>query len=577
MTQEEYEQEQREIERLVNEINRLIAENNALIAEINSAISDIQVLRSNVATLHRNVEPVMTGVSGEVDEQSEKVHTILTALEELTAQYATFKTLSTASKNLSQYTDEYHTRFSYYNNLRRITLGYVIGLDNNFVTKESMRKAVEKVYLQNTEYWLAYATMAVMLWATDEEEAAKRAVGKAMFINPAKAALFFMLINLRFDRIKPAQQWFVTYMDRVNTGSLGEEFQYLMQAYLGGAFGSDEAFQRVVEENLKTLLEHAEATTVDFSRRFVSRAYSFADAYLHKTSQTFVYLKGSCTDYPLLEKTLSEAEKYAEIAQFYDRLANAQEEEGEDILQRIENVLYSLVNSYDDQELSVVMKIRENEAIISAEGDTTAAQKKMEDEFGSRLRKRTFADLLMDWAFASDNSQTPVSVRKFAVSMMKEQIEKGFTDYAEAVRKQEQTAYTFDIDGCALTAGEDDYERASEQVEKYYESNKLKSIAGDKFSLIFLGMIVLGLLTLVIMAFTGFSGLALTVGILLVLVGVFLLWRRIVDRLAVLKEKKRLSLLKLRHCLEELGQWRQQYHREDEKFADLQKALSVFE
>ena len=230
MTQEEYEQEQREIERLVNEINRLIAENNALIAEINSAISDIQILRSNVATLHRNVEPVMTGVSGEVDEQSEKVHTILTALEELTAQYATFKTLSTASKNLSQYTDEYHTRFSYYNNLRRITLGYVIGLDNDFVTKESMRKAVEKVYLQNTEYWLAYATMAVMLWATDEEEAATRAVGKAMFINPAKAALFFMLINLRFDRIKPAQQWFVTYMDRVNTVSLGEEFQYLMQA-----------------------------------------------------------------------------------------------------------------------------------------------------------------------------------------------------------------------------------------------------------------------------------------------------------------------------------------------------------
>lgn len=150
MTQEEYEQEQREIERLVNEINRLIAENNALVQEINSAISDIRVLRSNVATLHRNVEPVMTGVSGEVNVQSEKIHRIFEALEELTAQYATFKTLSTASKNLSQYTDEYHTRFSYYNNLRRITLGYVIGLDTNFVTNESMRKAVEKVYLQNT-------------------------------------------------------------------------------------------------------------------------------------------------------------------------------------------------------------------------------------------------------------------------------------------------------------------------------------------------------------------------------------------------------------------------------------------
>ena len=91
MTQEEYEQEQREIERLVNEINRLIAENNALVQEINSAISDIRVLRSNVATLHRNVEPVMTGVSGEVNVQSEKIHRIFEALEELTAQYATLR------------------------------------------------------------------------------------------------------------------------------------------------------------------------------------------------------------------------------------------------------------------------------------------------------------------------------------------------------------------------------------------------------------------------------------------------------------------------------------------------------
>lgn len=163
----------------------------------------------------------MTGVSGEVNVQSEKIHRIFEALEELTAQYATFKTLSTASKNLSQYTDEYHTRFSYYNNLRRITLGYVIGLDTNFVTNESMRKAVEKVYLQNTEYWLAYATTAVMLWASDEKEAAERAVGKAMFMNPSKAALFFMLINLRFDRIKPAQEWFVTYMDRASARQSG--------------------------------------------------------------------------------------------------------------------------------------------------------------------------------------------------------------------------------------------------------------------------------------------------------------------------------------------------------------------
>jgi len=160
--------------------------------------------------------------------------------------------------------------------------------------------------------------------------------------------------------------------------------------------------------------------------------------------------------------------------------------------------------------------------------------------------------------------------------MMKEQIEKGFTRYAEDVRAKERTAYAFDIDGCTLSAGEGDFEQASKQVDAFYEASKGRMVLGDKFALIFLGMILVGILTLVIMAFE-FSAFMLTLGILLVLVGAFLLWRRIVDRMNVLKEKKRLSIVKLGHCLDELGQWREQFHRADETFADLVKALSVFE
>ena len=225
MTQEEYEREQQEIERLINEINRLVDENNRLTNEINEALENINILRNNVVTLHNNLEPRMRGVSGEVEVNSEQTQAVSRAIKEMSSQYFTFKALSTASKNVTQYTDEYHTRFSYYNNLRRITLGYVIGLDSNFVSNENMRQMVEKAYLQNSEYWLAYATMAVMLWASNEKEAAKRALDKAMFIEPQKASLYFMLINLRFSRNETAQNWFVNYMDRVNPSNLGEEWQ----------------------------------------------------------------------------------------------------------------------------------------------------------------------------------------------------------------------------------------------------------------------------------------------------------------------------------------------------------------
>ena len=44
--------------------------------------------------------------------------------------------------------------------------------------------------------------------------------------------------------------------------------------------------------------------------------------------------------------------------------------------ERIENVLYDLINSYDEKEFEIVRKIKYNEAIIAAKGDVAAAQRR---------------------------------------------------------------------------------------------------------------------------------------------------------------------------------------------------------
>ena len=149
MTQEEYEREQQEIEYLINAINALVDENNRLVYDINEALENIGILQRNIVSLHKAVEPRFRTTSLQVSTNSEHTQIVSQAIRELSQQYFTYKTLSTASKNVTQYTEEYYTKFSYYNHLRRITLGYVIGLDSNFVSAENMRRAVEKAYLQN--------------------------------------------------------------------------------------------------------------------------------------------------------------------------------------------------------------------------------------------------------------------------------------------------------------------------------------------------------------------------------------------------------------------------------------------
>lgn len=246
MTEEEARAEQAEAERLIAEINslriqieRAIVENRNLELELEQLIQNIKILTANARSMDTEVNKSMEYVKNRVNEADVNVADLFALINDLTSSYFTFKNLSTASKNVTQFTDEYFTKFKFFHQLRRISLGYVIGLDAHICSDETMRKKVEEIYLQNTEYWLAYAIMAVMLWANDEEEAAKRALSRALTMDYFSSTLFFLLINLRFTRIDTAKKWYLVYLDRVDTENLGGEWQYLLQAYLSGVFGVD--------------------------------------------------------------------------------------------------------------------------------------------------------------------------------------------------------------------------------------------------------------------------------------------------------------------------------------------------
>lgn len=582
MTDEEIQREREEAERLIREINatidrinQLSRENVQLERELEEAIRNVRILTDNCGEMDKAVYQEMSFLSGRVGEADLSTKHVFDALNELTTQYLAFKQISTASKNVTQFTDEYHTRFSYYNELRRISLGYVVGLDSHMISSENARKKVEKAYLQNTEYWLAYCISAVMLWAGNEPEAAQRAMHKSLSIHYFNACLFYLLINLRFSRIEAAKKWYVNYLDRADMNDLGDEWQYLLQAYLFGAFGSDEAFQNAVAQCFKNMLAQVEVTTVDFAKKFTKKAIEFAELYVHKSELEYTTLRRTCGEYEEMHSLLSAAEKNAEIARYYDALASAEESESEDLPQRIENVLYALVNDYDEDERKVVQKIKYNEAIISARGDIALAQANYDAMFAQQQKKKNLGDLLLSWAFADNSSQADVSVKRFSISFMKEAIAKGFEKFVEGYRTREKEKYTFTIDDCTLVCGEEDYVEAERKLDAHYDKNKLRDTFRDKFVLIYSGMCAFSVLLLLILL-ANFSPVILTIAILVGLAGSFLLWRRIVDMGRILLEKKRKGKLLMKQALEELAQWRSAYRAADAQSTDMLSAIARF-
>lgn len=567
--------EQERAQQLINQINSLRAENAQLQAELQAAERNVQILTSNVGVLEGNVHATMSRLSNRVEATAEDVAFFFEALRDLTSQYFIFKNLSTASKNLTMYTDEYYTKFSFYNKLRRITLGYVIGLDNTIISDETLRLEVEKAYLQNTDYWLAYAIMAVMLWAKNEREAANRAMNKALSMDYYRSCVFFLLINLRFERNVPAREWYLNYLEKVDMTKLGDEFQYLLQAYLNGLFGSDPEFEDLVSQNFKRLLEQAEATSVDFADKFSNGAIAYANTYLHRTEETFPTLREVSPDYQKLIGLLSNAEKHTLLAQRYVELAEEPDDLAEEQAQRVENVLYGLINSYDDDEWRVVKEQKRNEAIMEAKGDLRAAQEKFDLLYAHLDEKKPLSDLMVTWAFSEDPTQTNTTVKRFTISMMKDRIFRGFEKFAGAYRKDEPEYCSIHIEECALSCNENEREEPTRKLEEFYAKNRVKHLFADKQIKIYSGICLAALLILIIMAFS-FSTVALTIGVLAGVLGGFLLWRRIVDVGRNLDEKKRLAHVKLQQALEELGQWRKLYHEADAHLSDVKDALDRF-
>lgn len=582
MSDEAYQRELEEAERLrsqinsvIDQINRINRENAELASELEAAAHNIAILMDNFEEMDRAVYETMSELSAAVGTADISTKEVYQALNELTLQYFSLRSISSASKNVTQYTDEYYTRFSSYNELRRISLGFVVGLDSSIISSESARKKVEEAYLQNTDYWLAYSIAAVMLWASNEKEAAQRAIAKSLSISYFNACLFYLLINLRFNRIEAAKKWYVNFLDRADVNDLGDEWQYLLQAYLFGAFGADEEFQETVARSFRSMLSQVEVTTVDFAKKFTKKALEFAEMYIHKTDHEYTLLRRICAEYDEMKDLLSSAEKNVKIAKYYNDLAEKEITEDKELPQRIENVLYSLVNDYDEDELKVVQKIKYNEAVISAKGDVAAAQASYNAMFADQNKRKNLGDLMLDWAFPADTSQTDISVKRFAISFMKEPIKKGLEQFSELYRKKERDRYNFDIDDCKLECGENDYVQAEEVLDKYYDKNKLKDTLKDKQVLIFSGICAAAVVMLLILiAF--FSPVILTFGILTGLVGSFLLWRRLVDIGKILLEKKRKGKLLLRRALEELAQWRAAYKEADAKSVDMLLAIDRF-
>lgn len=563
-----------EINRLVNQINQAQREQVTLEEELAFLIASIGTLTAAARDMSEVVIGDVDKLEKHVSKEELDARDLLQQLRDLSEKYFSYKNLSTATKNLTQYTDEYHTRFEFYHELRRIALGCIMAVDRTLISHETARARVEKAYLANTDYWLAYAITAVMLWWADEKEASERALNKALVMDERKSSLLFLFCNLKFGRQETAARWYSYYLSSIHANNVGEEYQYLLEAYLSGSFGNVKRLEQQVGSKFDDMMSEITLYNINFNKDVSDAARRFMATKAHRTEFPFFYLPEYCEECSSMQSLLTCAEKNGIVASEYEELAQG-EDEFANVDERLEDSIYNLIESMDTDEDKVYKRIRYNELIVAAKGDVTLAETAYEERYPD-VDSVSLDGLMKRWAFTEDDPRILPEVRRFTIGKLASSVRNGFKQFAEVYRAQEKERYVIHLGDWSMTCNENELSVAESNYSDYFDSHQIGVFVKDKFFLIWAAMIIAGIAGLVIAAVVVPFAALIIVCVLLVLVGGFLLWRQIVNIQEKQRKKKTKDLEIIRKTLEEMGSWRKAYKEADGHYESLFQATYLF-
>ena len=576
----EYDEVMAERERLLKLIDKLnIQISNAvilhdnLVEELAFIVAEIGVLEAAASEMGARVHTDVQTLHKHVSKEELDARELLGALRELSEKYFVYKNLSTATKNLTQFNDEYYTRFNFYRGLRRVALGCIMAVDKILITHEKAYEQVERAYLANTDYWLSYAIMAIVLWWNDEHEACERALRKALMMDERKSALLFLFCNLKFGRKETAARWYTYYLNTIHANDVGEEYQYLLGAYLSGAFGEDRALEVEVRAKFDDMFSEITVYDINYHKRIAEAR--FVATKPHVADFDYFYLPEYCTEATEIRELLDDAGRNGIAARDLEELA-ASDVPLEDTAEKLEDSIYDLMESMDEEEEALYLKIKYNELVVAARGQVEVAEQAYEERYGKE-GPVSLGGLMETWAFTEDDPRIMPEVRRFAIGKLIESIRIGIKNFAESYRTREKERYEITMNDWSFKCNENEISIAQSNYRKHFEKHQIFDYFKDKFVLIWLAMIAVGVVGLVVAAINFPEPFVIVMAALFVVVGGFLLWRQIVNAKATIEKRKEKDLELIEKTLMELGRWREAYREADSEFEALMQVTYLYE
>lgn len=458
---------ERECSQLERECSQLQSELNAIVSAASSATTAVVRSRDNaVRTLDNSTNLVAYS--------NQMMNGVIAEQEHIKVLYRGFKNVETANKRIRELTNHIYFEFSNFRMVRKIVRAFVDNMNLDMVRPEIIEKSVEKEHLQSPDFWLSCSMLAVMHWKDDRQEAANRALQKAMELDARQTTLFFMAFNLLVGRRDAALKWFRCYRDMPKTGHDANVILLLLHATNLREPGKDPLSQEIADY-LKA--EYGRSLSLNDMTKVVLGIKSH---FLHfNTTETFSFdvLRSYVKDYSTMANALSMAKDNQAVLAYVESVNTTTLSRGQVFIERFIN---EVLDTPDQKERAYTDEIAYNEMIIKCVGDLTRAH----EEF-KKAKEKVDAPLnllaeCIDWLFAPSMPGVSELAKSNMFILCRDVIIMAYKAYVSEYRGAMSKTHPVAIKDYATTMNFEDKAGEMKKAEAFYEQKKANQIASVK-------------------------------------------------------------------------------------------------
>ena len=425
-----------------------------------------------------------------------------------------------AHENIIRIDQVIKEQFGNYEEIRKTIIGVVRDFDINLVRNDTIEELSEELWITSSRYWLSYALIAVTAWVNNYPDVARNALSESARKDAIKTSLFFCLLNLRFDRVETAKDWFKAYCRTLDPTMLQQETAIMIQAFINGVFGKDKELEHevvsILDEWIQIISEDAEKC-----EELVEAYVTYLNNLGKGAEFNYEFISNFCSNVNDVKSSFESVSKFDKIIKMIDALDVEDEvQNNENYKNRVDAVLINLITNYDAEELEMKNQQQYYRLVVENGGDITAAEAQYEQFEALQNENFNIGKQMVEWVTFGEKTSTNVYVRKFALQSTKAWFKSAINKWTSSIKTACPLSYNLSIDGWTSTSNARDLDEQTTSLKNYYENNKFNMVCINTFNIagviVFLLALAITVGSIVKIVNSGFTP-ALIVGLLLML------------------------------------------------------------